>query len=1621
MALRAEQLKDELTEEVVRQVRGRLDRSRVGLAERFVRQFYANVPPDDIVQAPADQLYGAAVAMWQWGQQRRPGSAAVRVYNPRIEEHGWQSARTVVEIVNDDMPFLVDSVTAELNRQGLTVYLVIHPVVRVKRDEAGRLLDLYEPEAAPVEATPESYMHVEVDARSDAAALERVRAGLERVLEEVRAAVTDWRAMRAKVHEALDEAGAMRATLPAEEVAEAEAFLRWMDDDHFTYLGYREYRFEPAPDGGEAALNLLPGSALGILSDNEVTVFEGLRNYHALAPDVREFLRTPRALMVTKANTRSSVHRPVHMDVVLLKRFDAEGRIIGERLIVGLFTSSAYNRSPRDIPFVRRKVAAVVERAGFDPRSHDGKALLNILETYPRDELFQAGIEELYDTALGILHLQERQRLALFVRRDPFERFASCLVFVPRDRYDTELRRRMQVILEASLNGTCTAFTTQLAESVLARIHFIIKTEAGRAPDYSVAEIEARLVQAARDWADQLKDALMDARGDEAGAELMARYAGAFPTSYREAFAAEAAVHDIERIEAAIQHGRLGINLYRPLEAEPSELHFKVYHEGSPVALSDVLPMLEHMALKVITEQPFEVTPAGHPTPVWIHDFALRTQTGAPVDVASVKQAFQDAFAAVWDGRMEDDGFNRLVLRAGLSAREVTVLRACAKYLRQARFAFTQDTVEATLAAHPQTARLIVRLFQARFDPAPSKQNGPGDEAAILADIGAALDTVTNLDEDRILRRFVNLIRATLRTNAYQRGADGQPKPYLSFKLDCSAIDELPLPRPWVEVFVYSPRMEGVHLRGGKVARGGIRWSDRREDFRTEILGLMKAQMVKNTVIVPVGSKGGFVVKHPPPAAAGREAYMAEGIECYKTLMRGLLDVTDNLDAGGAVLPPADVRRHDGDDPYLVVAADKGTATFSDIANSVSLDYGFWLGDAFASGGSQGYDHKKMGITARGAWESVKRHFRELGRDIQAQDFTCVGVGDMSGDVFGNGMLLSKHTRLVGAFDHRHIFCDPDPDPGAGWNERQRLFDLPRSSWADYDASLLSKGGRVFERSAKSLALTPEIRERFGIAAEHVTPIELMQAMLRAEVDLLWFGGIGTYLKAADESNAEVGDKANDALRIDGAQVRAKVVGEGANLGVTQRGRVEAAQHGVRINTDAIDNSAGVDTSDHEVNIKVLLNDVVARGDMTLKQRDQLLVAMTDEVAALVLNDNYLQTQALTIAQARGADMLEAQTRFIRSLEKAGRLNRAIEYLPDEEELAARMANRQGLTRPELAVLLAYAKITLYDELLASDLPDDPFMHEDLVRYFPGPLRERFDEAIGRHRLRREIVATGVTNSIVNRVGPVFVKDMMEKTGMGPADVARAYAIVRDAFQLRPLWKAIEDLDTQVPAPVQTAMLIETIRLMERTVAWFLTGGTHPLSIAAETEIYRPGVEALTAGLDAVLDAEEEARLAAREAIYTAEGVPEDLAKRIAALPVLASAPDLVRVAARTGRDVAAVAAVYFMLGRRFGLEWLRDKAGAAKTDNHWQKQAVAAILDDLFAHQKELTVRVLDGTGGLGAGQAADAPVDVWIAQRRPVVERVEQLISELRTQANVDLAMLAVANRQLRGLTAG
>ncbi|UEM21104.1 NAD-glutamate dehydrogenase [Skermanella mucosa] len=1618
MALKAEQLKGELTEQIVSRVRDRLNRDRADMAERFVRQFYANVPPDDLLESSPDQLYSAALSIWQFAAQRQERTARIRAYHPQLDEHGWQSGHTVVEIINDDMPFLVDSVTAELNRQGLTVHLVIHPVVRVRRDASGRLTDLYEPQAAPAEAVPESFMHIEVDEQTDPQFLERIAQGIDKVLADVRAAVEDWKAMHEPMRRIIDGVDRTPDALPEGELAEARDFLHWLNDDNFTFLGYRRYRFEG--EGDEARLTPVAGEGLGILRDDDVRVFDGLRNFASLPPDAQQFLRQPRLLLVTKSNRRATVHRPALMDSIFIKAYGDDGKVVGEHLFVGLFTSAAYSASARDIPFLRNKVARVLERAGFDPRSHDGKALTHILENFPRDELFQITDNELYEIAIGVLHLQERQRTALFIRRDPFERFMTCLVYVPRDRYDTDLRRRIQAILERAFNGTCSAFFTQLAESVLARVQFVIETKPGGIPDYDAGEIEERLIEASRAWPDRLQDALVEARGEEEGLRLHRRYSTSFDVGYRDRFGAELAVYDIERIEEVLHTGRLGLNLYRPIEAGETELYLKLYHDSGQVALSDILPMLEHMGVKVISEGgPFEVTIPGRIEPVWIHDFAMTSRAGVAVDLGRVRQAFQDAFLRVWEGRMEDDGFNRLVIRAGLGWRDITMLRAYAKYLRQIRFQFSQDYMEDTLADHAAITRLIVRLFQTLHDPDRRATPGGADEAQVavnglLVEIDHALDEVANLDEDRILRRFLNLVRSTLRTNYFQKAEDGGVKPYLSMKLDSRGVDELPLPRPMVEVWVYSPRVEAIHLRGGKVARGGIRWSDRREDFRTEILGLMKAQMVKNAVIVPVGSKGGFVVKRPPPADAGRDVLMAEVIECYKTLMRGLLDITDNYAADGSVVPPPRVVRIDGDDPYLVVAADKGTATFSDIANGVSLDYGFWLGDAFASGGSRGYDHKKMGITARGAWESVKRHFREIGVDCQTQDFTCVGVGDMSGDVFGNGMLLSRHTKLVGAFNHLHIFCDPNPDPATSFEERRRLFDLPRSTWADYDAGLLSPGGAIFDRKAKSLKLSPEIQARFGLTRDKVTPVELIQAMLRGQVDLLWFGGIGTFVKATEETHAEVGDKANDSSRIDGREVRAKIVGEGANLGVTQRGRIEYAQGGGRINTDAIDNSAGVDTSDHEVNIKVLTGDVIARGDMTMKQRDQLLASMTDEVGELVLADNYLQTQAISVAGMGGAESLEGHVRFMRLLEKSGHLNRAIEFLPDDEEISSRTSRGQALTRPELAVLLAYSKITLYDELLGSNLPDDPRMAEDLVKYFPKALRRDFREAIERHRLRREIIATYTTNSMVNRVGPTFLSEMMEKTGMGPGDIARAYTVSRDAFALRTVWTAIEALDNRVPAACQYEMILATQALLHRTVPWFLINAPQPLDLGAEAANYTPGVERLAADLGAVLCEEDMRLLDQRATHWTEQGVPADLARQVASLGILASGLDVTRIARLCRREVPAVALVYFELGHRFGMEWLRCQAVQVKTENHWQKQAVSAIIDDLYGLQSDLTARVLND------GQDHTGAIDAWAASRQGPVERIRQLLTELRGVTRVDLAMLAVANRQLRGLIA-
>src|SRR5215211_3136898 len=1601
-------VKDELLDKVVERVREQLPEDQAPQVEEFVCQYYAWITPEDLAERSPIDLYGAAVAHWSFARQRTPGSAKIRVYNPQFEEYGWQSTHTVLEIVTDDMPFLVDSTRMGVNRQGHAIHLILHPIMKVRRDDEGRLVEVLAPDADEEDAISESVIHVEVDRQTEPDVLQELYDCIERVFEQVRAAVEDWPDMREQVYNIVSELEEEPPPVEEDDLAEAEAFLEWIVDDHFTFLGYREY--ELLTENGEDVLRSVPGTGLGILRQTSAKPIS--HSFAKLSPEVRRLAHEPYLLNLTKANTRSIIHRSSYMDYVGIKKFDDSGKVIGERRFLGLYTFSAYSSSSLEIPIVRRKARYVLDRAGFPPGSHNEKDLIEILETYPRDELFQISKEELFEISMGILHLQERQRVRLFVRRDAYGRFFSCLVFVPRDRYNTQIRRRMQNILQRAFNCTNVEFNVRLSESVLARLHFIIYVTPGEVPDYDLDNIEERLVEATRSWTDNLYDALIEQFGEERGTELFRKYREAFPPGYRDGFLPRTAVADISRIEELDSEDDIGMSLYHPLEEPENFLGFKLFRLGEQTSLSGILPLLEDMGVEVVDERPHKIEPAGSPS-AWIYDFGLLHGAQEELQTGEVKEIFQDAFARAWRGVVENDGFNRLVLRARLTWREITILRAYCKFLRQTQTTFSQNYMEDSLTTNPHIARLLVELFKTRFDPG-RRERAEEETERLKGEIEEALDAVESLDEDRILRNFLIVTLATVRTNYFQSIDGGEPKPYLSFKFDPSRVPLLPLPRPKFEISVYSPHTEGVHLRGGKVARGGIRWSDRREDFRTEILGLMKAQMVKNAVIVPVGAKGGFVVKRPP-AQGGREALMEEVVSCYKTLIRGMLDLTDNL-VGDRTVPPEDTVRYDEDDPYLVVAADKGTATFSDIANGISKEYGFWLGDAFASGGSAGYDHKRMGITARGAWESVKQLFRELGVDTQSTDFTVVGIGDMSGDVFGNGMLLSRHIKLVGAFNHLHVFLDPDPDPEASFAERERLFALPRSSWSDYDTAKISEGGGVWPRSAKSIPLSEQVRRVLDVDAEALTPNELINVMLKAPVDLLWNGGIGTYVKAARESHADVGDRANDAVRVNGGELQAKVVGEGGNLGFTQLGRVEYALHGGRINTDFIDNSGGVDCSDHEVNIKILLNQVVSDGDLTRKQRDKLLADMTDDVAMAVLQDNYRQVQAISVTEAQAPHLLDEHVRLIRSLERAHRLDRRLEFLPNDEELAERRAAGSGLTRPELAVLLAYAKIALQDELVASDVPEDDYLADDLERYMPPKLRDKFRRQLHRHPLRRDIIATYVTNSMVNRAGSTFVNRLRDETGARPPDVARAYTVAREVFDIRRLWKDLAALDNVVPADVQLELQAEGRKMIERSALWFLRNRRQPMDIAATVSHFAPGVASLAQELPKLLapaDSESLDQMAER---FVADGVPAELASRVASLDALFSGLNVIDVATACGETVETVAAVYFSLGYRLDLHWLRDQIARLPAETHWQTLAQGALRDDLYSEQRELTAEVLrPGT----EDRDAETLIDSWLEENRSSVERANAILADLKEAEALDIAMLSVALREIRNLT--
>ncbi|MFC9477281.1 NAD-glutamate dehydrogenase [Streptomyces griseus] len=1598
----------------------------------YLQRYYLHTAPEDLSGRDPVDVFGAAASHYRLAENRPQGTANVRVHTPTVEENGWTCSHSVVEVVTDDMPFLVDSVTNELSRQGRGIHLVIHPQVTVRRDVTGKLIEVLsggpgtpkpgEKAELPHDALVESWIHVETDRESDRADLQQITADLLRVLSDVRETVEDWGKMRdAALRIADDLPGEPLDDLPDEEVEEARELLRWLAADHFTFLGYREYELKDSD-----ALAAVPGTGLGILrSDPQHSEDEAhpvSPSFDRLPADARAKAREHKLLVLTKANSRATVHRPSYLDYVGVKKFDAKGNVVGERRFLGLFSSAAYTESVRRVPVIRRKVAEVVEGAGFSYNSHDGRDLLQILETYPRDELFQTPVDQLRSVATSVLYLQERRRLRLYLRQDEYGRYYSAIVYLPRDRYTTGVRLRLIDILKEELGGNSVDFTAWNTESILSRLHFVIRVPAGtelpHLTDADADRIEARLVEAARSWADGFQEALNAELGEERGAELQRQYGHSFPEGYKADHSPRAAVADLVHLETLKQGEKdFALSLYEPVGAGPGERRFKIYRTGEQVSLSAVLPALQQLGVEVVDERPYELRCADR-THAWVYDFGLRMPLasgngGYLADDARLR--FQEAFAAVWKGEAENDGFNALVLGAGLNWRQAMVLRAYAKYLRQAGSTFSQDYMESTLRNNVHTTRLLVSLFEARMSPG---RQSAGTELTdgLLEELDGALDQVASLDEDRILRSFLTVIKATLRTNFFQKTDDGTPHSYVSMKFDPQAIPDLPAPRPAFEIWVYSPRVEGVHLRFGKVARGGLRWSDRREDFRTEVLGLVKAQMVKNTVIVPVGAKGGFVAKQLPDPSVDRDAWFAEGIAAYRTFISALLDITDNMVAG-EVVPPVDVVRHDEDDTYLVVAADKGTASFSDIANEVAVAYGFWLGDAFASGGSAGYDHKGMGITARGAWESVKRHFRELGHDTQTEDFTVVGVGDMSGDVFGNGMLLSEHIRLVAAFDHRHIFIDPNPDAATSYAERRRLFDLPRSSWADYDTGLLSAGGGVHPRSAKSIPLNAHIREALGIDASvsKMTPADLMQTILKAPVDLVWNGGIGTYIKAVSESNADVGDKANDAIRVNGEDLRAKVVGEGGNLGATQLGRIEFARNGGRINTDAIDNSAGVDTSDHEVNIKILLNGLVRDGDMTVKQRNKLLADMTDEVGALVLRNNYAQNVALSNASAQAPSLLHAQQRFMRRLERDGALDRALEFLPADRHIRELLSNEKGLSQPELAVLIAYTKITTADELISTVLPDDPHLQKLVHAYFPSELRERFPEAVDGHALRREIITTVLVNDTVNTAGSTFLHRLREETGASIEEIVRAQYTAREIFGLSSVWDAVEALDNQVAADVQTRIRLHSRRLVERGSRWLLGNRPQPVAIAETIDLFRDGVEQVWNELPKLVKGADLDWYHSILDELTAAGVPDELAVRVAGFSSAFPALDIVAIADRTGKEPLEVAEVYYDLADRLRITQLMDRIIELPRADRWQSMARASIREDLYAAHAALTSDVLS------VGNGASTPEQrfvAWESKNAAILARSRSTLEEIQGSDAFDLANLSVAMRTMRTL---
>ncbi|MGJ8693895.1 MAG: NAD-glutamate dehydrogenase [Thalassotalea sp.] len=1588
---------------VVQLIHQKVPKDTAGLIEQFSSLLYSNISSLDLANRNDSDMYGATLSLWNSLNAHQDHQPIIKVFNPEVSKHGWKSSHTIIEIIINDMPFLVDSIRILLNRKGLSPHLILSCPLSVERDSNHQVTALHSASQPKAKANEkESVFFIEIDRQTEQKKIVELQTALAAVISDVSLTVNDWQPMLAKLQQSIE--ALKSADLPCDENERNASleFLLWLADNNFTLMGYRSYDIKKVK--GDITLTANLDTSLGLMK-NAKKVKQRLIS--AVSESARDLALGTNILVLTKANTRSRVHRPTHLDYIGIKRFDNKGNVIAEDRFIGLFGSSFYTNSALELPLISSKVSAVCAASDFAKGSHAYKSLVNILETYPRDEILQSSIAQLLQNVIGIMQMQERDYSGLFVRRDAFDRFYSCMVYVPRERYNTKLRIETQKLLaEAFGSDEEVEFTTFFSESVQARTHYIIRVTSTKA-DINVKEIEKNLNEAAKSWTDKLSAALRANKGEAEGKELSRKYVN-FPQSYQDEVMPGTAIVDIEKLEAINADNQLEMLFYQPQEEKRSSrsVKLKLFHTGEPIHLSDVLPILENFGLRVIGESPYAIeTDSGEV--YWILDFSMLLTGDKDLDLEKVQSLFQDAFAKVWHGALEDDGFNRLILGAGVSGREVSILRAFAKYERQIGGTFSQNYIENTFSSYPDIAKLLIELFYLKFKPNQRKNKNAVEK--LLENIESTLENVANLDDDRIIRRFVEMLNATIRTNFFQKDQYGQDKPYSSFKILPKKITEIPQPVPKFEIFVYSPQLEGVHLRGGKVARGGLRWSDRREDFRTEVLGLVKAQQVKNTVIVPVGAKGGFVCKQLPKGS--REEIFKAGQECYKTFIRGLLDITDNIVAG-ELIPPVDVVRLDEDDPYLVVAADKGTATFSDIANGISAEYNFWMGDAFASGGSVGYDHKGMGITAKGAWESVKRHFREMEIDCQTTEFTCIGVGDMAGDVFGNGMLLSEHIRLQAAFNHMHIFIDPDPDAATTYVERQRLFKLPGCSWEDYDQKLISKGGGIFNRAVKSITLTPEIQKMIGIKKVSMAPNELIKALLTMEVDLLWNGGIGTYVKASSETHLEVGDRANDSLRINGADLHAKIVGEGGNLGFTQLGRIEYAAKGGRINSDSVDNVGGVDCSDKEVNIKILLNTLVQNGDLTVKQRNKLLYDMTDEVSEIVLQDCYRQTHSLSITEMRGASQLKEQMRFIQNMERSGKLDRALEFIPNDEEIADRLASGRGLTRPELSVLLAYSKMVLKDDLVHPEITDNPFNDRLLIESFPQHLREKYKPEMQQHPLRAEIIATKLANDIGNDMGFNFVNRMMEETGANVTEVANCYTIACGIFELSKFWQKIEALDNIISTSVQTEILFQMRRSIRRTSRWFIRHRNKTMSIADTIEFFKPTFNVVSEKYEAFMEDKDILQIKKVQSDLEKVAVPTDVAKRVAQLNVLFSCMDIAEVADSEGSNNELVADLYYTLGDRLDLHWFLVQITKQPVANHWQALARASFREELDWQQRAISAVVIRKYKDLKNPQLM---ADKWFEESSQPISRWLNMLAEFRASQSHDFAKFSVALREL------